>query len=179
MLWFKRLRRAGFAGGLVLLAVAVSGCGFQPLYGRNDAGQRTQDLLATVRIQPLPDRVGQQLHNLLRDRLNPLGQPRKPSYTLQVQISETLEELGVRKDETATRSNLTVFADFELSDAASGKVVFEGRSRSINSYNILESQFATLFSESDARNRALREISDEISNRLAVYFARIAGKSRS
>jgi LPS-assembly lipoprotein len=176
MSWFDRLRRAGKLGGVLFLALAVSGCGFQPLYGRNDSGQRTQDLLAKIRIQPLPDRVGQQLHNLLRDRLNPRGQPREANYNLEIKISETLENLGIRKDETATRSNLTVFADFVLSDARSGKELFEGRSRSINSYNILESQFATLFSESDARNRALREISDEISNRLAVYFARIAKK---
>ncbi len=179
MSWFKALRRAGLAGGALCLALAVSACGFQPLYGRNDSGQRTQDLLAQVRIQPLPDRVGQQLHNLLRDRLNPRGQPREPTYNLQIRISETLEDLGIRKDETATRSNLTVFADFVLSETGTGQELFKGRSRSINSYNILDSQFATLFSESDARKRALREISDEIGNRLAVYFARIAGKSRS
>ncbi len=176
MSWFERPRRAGIAGGVFILALAVSACGFQPLYGRGDAGPSTQDLLAKVRIQPLPDRVGQQLHNLLRDRLNPRGQPRKPAYSLRIRISETLVELGIRKDETATRSNLTVFADFVLSDAGSGEELFKGRSRSINSYNILESQFATLFSESNARNRALREISDEIGNRLAVYFARIARK---
>ncbi len=176
MLWFKRLRRAGVAGCVFFLALAMAGCGFQPLYGRGDNGLSAQDQLASVRIQPMPDRVGQQLHNLLRDRLNPRGQPANPAYSLQVVVSETLEELGIRKDETATRSNLIVAANFVLSDGRSGKELFKGRSRSINSYNILESQFATLFSESDARKRALREISDEISNRLAVYFARIARK---
>lgn len=176
MWWFKSLRRAGFAGGAICLALAVSACGFQPLYGQTQSGQRTHDLLAQVKIQPLPDRVGQKLHNLLRDRLNPRGQPRKPAYILSIRISETLENLGIRKDETATRSNLTVFADFTLLETGTGRELFKGRSRSINSYNILDNQFATLFSESDARNRALREISDEISNRLAVYFARIAGK---
>lgn len=177
MWWFRHLfrRRAALICALVVLALVGAGCGFQPLYGTGGGrAVNTQEQLAAVRILPLPDRVGQQMHNLLRDRLNPEGQPGRPDYLLEVRISESLEELGIRKDETATRANLTVVADFTLRDARTSQNLFKGRSRSINSYNILESQFATLFSESDARTRGLREISDEIRNRLAVYFLGIA-----
>jgi len=175
MWWPERLRQVFFAGLAVATLASLSACGFQPLYGSVAPGQtRTKDYLATVRIAPLPDRAGQQLHNLLRDHINPKGQPANPNYTLQIRVSESLEELGIRKDETATRASLTVYADFELLDARTGERVFNGRSRSFNSYNILESQFATLYSENDARSRALREISNDIRNRLAVYFARIA-----
>ena len=174
MWWYDPLRRIGLRGAFVLLALLTTGCGFQPLYGRSDAGVRPQDRLASVRIQPLRDRVGQKMHNLLRDRLNPRGQPTKPTYSLEIRLTETLQELGIRKDETATRANLILQANFLLKDAATDDDLFKGRSRSVNSYNILESQFATQFSESDARDRALREIADEIRNRLAVYFARVA-----
>jgi LPS-assembly lipoprotein len=175
MWWRERLRQIIFAGLAVAALVSLAACGFQPLYGSVAPGQtRTKDHLATVRIAPLPDRVGQQLHNLLRDRINPKGQPANPNYTLQIEVMESLRELGIRKDETATRASLTVFADFVLIDTRTSERVFNGRSRSFNSYNILESQFATLYSENDARDRALREISNDIRNRLAVYFARIA-----
>ncbi len=174
MWWYDPLRRAGARSVFVFLALLTAACGFQPLYGRSDTGIRPQDRLASVRIQPLPDRVGQKMHNLLRDRLNPRGQPVKPAYNLEIRLTETLQELGIRKDETATRANLILQANFVLRDAATNDDLFRGRSRSVNSYNILESQFATQFSESDARDRALREISDEIRNRLAVYFARVA-----
>ena len=169
------LPRAALPWAVMAFALWLGACGFEPLYARDEAsGTGAQDQLAQVRIAPIPDRIGQELHNLLRDRLNPKGQPRKPDYNLQITLSEQTEELGIRKDETATRANLKVFANFVLFDARTNQTLLIGRSRSFNSYNILESQFATLFSEADARSRALREISDEIRNRLAVYFSRIA-----
>ena len=179
--WPGMLPRAGSFGArlgvMVLLALLAAGCGFKPLYGTSgDDASSTSDRLASVRILPLPDRIGQKVHNLLRDRLNPQGQPLRPDFLLEVRLSEVLDELGIRKDETATRANLTVIADFVLRDARTNVELFKGRSRAINSYNILESPFATLFSESDARDRGLREISDEIRDRLAAYFAAIASR---
>jgi len=154
------------------LALAVSACGFQPLYGRGD-GQALSSVqhMAAIRIQPLPDRIGQQMHNLLRDRLNPTGQPRAPGYRLEVQLNESREELGIRKDETATRANLILSASFILSEIGSSRVLLQGTTSSVNSYNILTSQFATTFSENDARGRALRELSDDIRTRLGIYFS--------
>ncbi len=154
------------------LALAISACGFQPLYGRGD-GQALSSVehMAAIRIEPLPDRIGQQMHNLLRDRLNPTGQPRAPGYRLAVRLSEAREELGIRKDETATRANLVLSASFELSEIGSDRLLMQGRTSSVNSYNILTSQFATTFSESDARGRALRELSDDIRTRLGIYFS--------
>ena len=175
MSWCDPFRRAALPGALIAAALWLGACGFEPLYARDAAsGTGAQDLLARVRIAPIPDRVGQELHNLLRDRLNPRGQPSRPDYSLHISLSEQIEELGIRVDETATRANLKVFADFVLNDARTGRELLSGRSRSFNSYNILESQFATIFSEADARSRALREISDEIRHRLAVYFTRVA-----
>ena len=175
MSWFRQVCRAAFLGAVVTLPLLGTGCGFTPIYAKPaGGGASAPDHLATVRILPLPDRVGQQMHNLLRNRLNPKGQSAEPNYNLRVLISETVRKLGIRKDETATRANLIVRAKFELSDAHTNKTLLEGQTRSFNSYNILENQFATLYSESDARDRALRELSDEIRDRLAVYFSAIA-----
>ena len=40
------------------------------------------------------------------------------------------------------------------------------------SYNILDDQFATVTSQSDAEDRALGILGEEIKTRLAVYFDR-------
>ncbi|WP_421935198.1 LPS assembly lipoprotein LptE [Pelagibius sp.] len=148
----------------------LAGCGFQPLYAEDDAGATVATELAAIRITPLRDRVGQQMHNFLRDRLNPNGQPAAPNYQLRLQLRERLSELGVRRDETATRANLRLTAEFFLLEEGSGRELLSGRSTSTTSYDILENPFASTISERDARERALREVADDIQTRLAVYF---------
>ena len=169
-------RRTLIWAGQGLLAASLLGlsaCGFKPLYGRDDDGQTVNSKLAAVRIDPLRDRVGQQMHNLLRDRLNPNGQPVAPDYRLQVQITETTQELSVRQDETATRANLKLDTLFYLIATESGETLLTGRSTSTTSYDILREPFATTVSEANARERALREVADDIQTRLAVFLSDI------
>jgi len=170
-------RRLGGIAAAIVLAGALSvlaGCGFQPLYGKpgGASGIGATDQLAAVRVAPLPDRAGQQMHNLLRDRLNPQGQPIRPRYLLEVRLHELRENLGIRVDETATRANLTVVASFALRESGTGELLYRSDARSTNSFNILTSQFATDVAENDARERALRELADSIRTRLGIYFSR-------
>ena len=176
MWWFEPLGRLCPKARLGILALvcglALSGCGFRPLYGEDEAGSSTFDSLETIQIAALSDRTGQQLHNLLRDRINPRGQPRSPEYVLRISLSETTENLAIAQDETATRANLRLSANFTLTELESNEVVMRGNSRSANSYNIVDSQYATFVSQNDARDRALRELSEDIRLRLATHFAR-------
>ncbi len=173
----RRLSRRAFARraagtAAILPVLALAGCGFQPLYGAGANNETVAANLAAVEVEPLRDRTGQQMHNFLRDRLNPKGQPTAPSYTLQVQLTETLSELGVRRDETATRANLKMHAEFFLRPVGGQSALLTGRSSSTTSYDILSNPFATTVSEADARERALREVADDIRTRLALYFSR-------
>ncbi len=177
MWWSRQDRFASFRGPaaaalLVVMALVLSACGFKPLYGGTDSQAMSPvDHMAAIRIAPLPDRTGQQMHNLLRDRLNPIGQPREPIYALGLRLSESRQELGIRKDETATRANLNLAVQFTLSSVQTGTPLYSGHLNSVSSYNILTSPFATGFSEADARARALRELADGIRTRLGIYFS--------
>ncbi len=182
MWWSKQDRDVSLKGPtaalLIGIALAQSACGFTPLYGGADSQAISPvDHLAAVRISPLPDRIGQQMHNLLRDRLNPIGQPSKPDYELDLRILESRRELGIRKDETATRANLNLAVKFTLKSTHTGKTLYSDRVSSVSSYNILTSPFATGFSEADARRRALREIADGIRTRLGIYFSTVQGRA--
>lgn len=146
------------------LVAGLSGCGFQPLHGGGGGGP--QDL-ATIRIERIPNRIGQKLHNRLLDRLTPKGPPARPAYVLKVSLAESLQNLAIRRDETATRANLTLTASFSLTGSGDGRT-FNGTAVSTNSYNILQSDFATLSAESDARDRALRVLAEEIRARVAA-----------
>lgn len=164
-------RRVGLAV-VALPLLGLANCGFQPLYGSGAENEAVANDLAAVRVEPLRERVGQQMHNLLRDRLNPKGQPTAPNYVLQVNLTETNVKLGVRRDETATRANLKMLAEFSLRPVGGQSTLLTGRSSSTTSYDILSNPFATTVSEGDARERALNQVADDIRTRLALYFSR-------
>ena len=163
MSWLKRL------APLALLMV-LGACGFRPLYAeRHNAGVTVE--LAATRIDLIADRTGQKLHNFLLDRLNPKGQTAQPRYGLRVSVATHRRGLGIRKDATATRANLTLTASYTLHDWRTNRSLYKGLSRSTNSYNILESDFATLASLDDATTRAARELSEKIKARLSIFFS--------
>ena len=159
--------------GLLLGIPLLASCGFQPLYA-DRGGATAADQLAAVRIEPLPDRSGQELYNALRDGLNPLGRPASPDYVLRIQLEEIAEELALRTDETATRVNLTLTAAFALLPVDGKEPVFQGVSRTTTAYNVLTSPYATLTSSEDARSRALGDLAREIRQRLAIFLTRQA-----
>ena len=156
-------------GALLLGVVLLGACGFEPLYAQRENAEAVSELSA-IKVQRIEDRNGQQLRNYLLDRLNPHGQAEKELYSLYVTLVEDRQDLAIRKDETATRANLIMTARFVLVEIESGVRLLESVSSVTTSFNIVRSEFATLTGENDARRRGVREISDEIRTRLALYF---------
>jgi len=164
MSWFER------APALALIGL-LAACGFHPLYGRPASDADVAPQLAQIFIEPIADRIGQVLHNQLRDRLTPRGVPREARYRLNVALDFARSPVALQKDQSVTRVNLTVRANYVLSDAQSGSTVSSGTTRSVAAFNVVRSDFATLSAERDAERRAVRDLGDEISTRLAVSFA--------
>lgn len=163
--WKSRLAAALLSTGL------LSACGYHPLYA--PPGEEAQGIsadLQNVGISPIKDRIGQQLRNELIDRMHPKGEPSDPPYVLDVELEQARQKLALRTDETATRANLIVHARYVLHKIGQTAPVFEGSTRSVNSYNIITSDFANLVAEREARKRAARELGNEIATRLALYF---------
>ncbi len=152
------------------LLIGLGACGFQPLYSERHNASVTAELAAT-RIDLIADRTGLKLHNFLLDRFNPKGLAARPRYGLKVEVQTHRRELGIRKDETATRANLTLTARYTLRDWRTNRSLYQGTSSSANSYNILEADFATLAALNDATTRAARELSEKIKTRLSIFFS--------
>ena len=166
MSWHKVIRAAGIA----VIVLATGSCGFKPLYG-NQASSVSQAALAQVRLAPLRDRVGQLLHIQLSKGMRAQGNPRNPVWELGINLVTRTQDLGIRKDETATRANLTLDAGFKLRDIATGRVSFKGRSVITISYSILESRFSTISSRDNATRRATRELGENIKTRVALFLS--------
>ena len=170
MSWSKR----AFVPVAAALALgALAACGFQPLHARGGADGASADL-AAIQIEPIKDRVGQMMHNRLRDALNPNGLPAKPRYYLKVTLAEISQETVVQRTAFAARANLTLTATYSLHDAVTRAAIHSGSVKSLSSYSHQTAPLGTLAGEKDARERAVTDAAEEIRTRLALYFKSIA-----
>jgi LPS-assembly lipoprotein len=154
---------------LLPLFATVVACGFEPLHAPRDTAAIRS--LEAVEVAPIADRMGQILRTRLIAGFTPRG-PRQPArFVLRVILEESRQDLAIRKDEIATRANLKLAVKFSLEGKKEGKGLFAGTVNSTSSFNILNSDYATLSAENDARARSLREISEELKTRIAIYLA--------
>lgn len=150
----------------------LSGCGFRPLYGDHEGGSVSREF-ARIEIGSIRDRAGQQFRSRLLYLLQPRGTAGSPAYHLGVSLTESSSSLGVQKTSLATRANLVVTAGISLASLGGGEALYTATDQVSVSYNILNSEFATLMAEKDARNRAINALSENIRIRLGAYFERL------
>lgn len=167
------LRNAARLAALSLLLLSQTACGFHPVYGgvrASDGAASTAAGLNEVAIDNIPNREGQILRNFLIDRMYAKDRPAQPSYRLHVAIRYTEEDLGILANATATRSLVNMYGDYALTDAK-GKEILKGTAHSIASYDKLTQLYGTLAAKQDVHERTLHEISEQIVNRLSLYFS--------
>ncbi len=166
-----RSRRTALLSIVAALAAGLGACGFEPLYGTRTSAAFSAEL-ASIEIAPIKSRLGRLVRNVFHDGLTPRGAPAAPRFRLALEIAETTTPLLIQLDDTVTRFNLSLSASYTLTDLESGETVHQGGARTIGSYNVVESQFATVVAEQDAGAEAARELGDEIRTLLLIYFDR-------
>ena len=157
--------------------ILFTNCGFQPLYG-TPSGQKRAGTVADmsyVAAATIPDRSGQLVRNQLLDRLHPLGAAKRPLFRLQVKLDESREGVAFEQDDSATRFNLRLSAQFELIDTRKGVSLLKGHTRAIAAYNVVRSDYANLISQRDALQRAADSLADSIQRQIVIYFQRLKG----
>lgn len=163
-------------GKAVLLGmlVVLSGCSFQPIHAEKSPASVAG--LANFDIAIISDRKGQMLRNELLKEMQPQGATVNPRFSLSVTLTETLSNLAIRKDNAATRANLTLSAVFSVTHRANEETLFFGDVRSVNSFNILTSDYATLSARADARRRAVKQLALQIKERLSIWLIQTGGR---
>lgn len=163
--------RCGFWLGSALL---LAGCGFHPLYANHGRSGFDADL-ASIKVNTINDRSGQVLAITLRDGLNPRGARVEMRYTLDVQVTSGIEDLGLRPDGTASRREVTTTAKFTLKDVKKTDdttVVLQGSTHSVSSYDVLADNYATVVAQHSAEERTMHDIGDDILLRLELYVSK-------
>ncbi len=160
---------------LLLLALALSGCGFRPLYAPHGPRDWDPDL-AAIAVEPISDRPGQILELALREDLNPGGRSVAAQWRLRTILTVARSDLGIQRNATATSSEITVSASYTLVEARSGKSVYANSSRAISDFNQLTDAYATQVAAENARDRALQQVAEEITMRMAVFVRQLHDK---
>lgn len=155
--------------GAFALLLFVAACGFRPIYATSAQDGAPLSRRIAIGDVAAPETVQPMLVSALNDRIV-LRSGESPRYDLSVAASETAERLAVQIDATVTRYNYRLGARYTLTDLATGAQI-AGRAQAVTSYNIVSSQYSTLFAERSAQEKAAAMLAAEIERDLLVRFA--------
>jgi hypothetical protein len=138
----------------VFCLLALTSCGFTPMYKAAD----TRQALNSLRIANIPDAEGQYLKNALIDRLPQSGEAR---YEMRMSpLFITIDNRAIRKDATSTRGEMRITTRMDIVDLFSGKTLSSQQLETAGGFNQLDNRFATLTSREDLTRRLLNELAD-------------------
>ncbi|MDX2074170.1 MAG: hypothetical protein SFX19_07400 [Alphaproteobacteria bacterium] len=153
---------------IVLLSLSLAACGFTPMRG----AQNRQALSVGVSVDASPkDEDGRELEKALEDRLNLQGLPSHPAYKLSVVLTSALGGIGVARDGTVSRFNVTLTSNYVLTRLADDKIIQRGEIRHVSSFNNQTNQyFSTYISEKDSIKRGIAELSELYRQRIGALL---------
>lgn len=148
------MRGAAALAALTVLgaSLAVSACGFTPIYAEPAMGSS----LRRIAVSTQDDRLGYRLREQLEDALA-WDRSATPLYRLTTQVEQNRRSLGRRIDDTATRYELTVKAAWTLTPAAGGTPV-TGVETVTTTYAAADQPYAAIAAQQDGEERAASEL---------------------
>jgi LPS-assembly lipoprotein len=157
---------------LGLLAPALSGCGYQPLYGSGFAGDSgVAEKLRAVDIGTVPGRVGQVVRNELIFKTTGGRDAAQPKYRLEIAMRESAQSQLVNLQGDAKGQVFMLDADFKLISSVDQKVILDSKANSRAAYENVVSTFANLRARRDAEDRAAKMIADSIRTQVAAFLS--------
>ena len=168
-MWWRNSQRL-----VVVLLLAVSGCGFHPLYGNKTSAidPSLHDNFARVHISPIDNRNGLVMYNALELRMQNGASTLEPLYRLQITLQQNMAGINYQKNATASGGETTMAANWQLLDYHTGQRLAYGVFSSVDSVNYLGPRYASVAAEQDAWERSANDIADMITDRVAVYLSK-------
>lgn len=161
------------ASGLV---IGLGGC-FRPLYGPTASGVPLRDALASISVEmpasPIgQERLGHYVQSELVYALDGSGTPHEKLYKLKIETAENVQPTSV--DTVSGRADAAILngtIKYTLTTNDGKTILTTGTSRATATYNRDQQRFASVRAARDADIRVGQQISEDIKQRLAAYFA--------
>lgn len=148
------------------LALLVAACGFQPMYAPPGGG----NAIGPVAIGEINGKAGHVLRTEL-SRILAVENDGSPPATLEITLSEQVTPLGIRRDESATRAELRLIANYVLTPPPDRGRVMRGSVLTTVNYDIPTAAFGEIAAQDDARERAAETMAQRFRAELALRLA--------
>ncbi len=153
-------------GAALLLAPALGGCGFTPLYATGGVSPT----LSSVEVITPEGRTGHLLSEDLQDVLA-TARGRPPAYRLELALDEKRYARGLTFEQVATWYELSLRVSYSLVEISSGKTLTSGVMPVSVSYNAAGDPYAGVVAQQNGQQRAASDAAQRIRIALAAYFA--------
>ncbi|MGZ5956530.1 MAG: LPS assembly lipoprotein LptE [Caulobacteraceae bacterium] len=160
---FAKLAALALAAGG---ALALSACGFAPLYGAPGVVSG----LAAIHVTAPEGRAGELIREHLDDALAHSSDAR-PAYQMTLKLYEQRFPRGVRVDNVATRYEYVLTAVYTLTPTEGSAKPKTGRVRVEVTYDSADQPYASIAAQQDAEDRAAEEAARRIQLELAAWLA--------
>ena len=146
---------------IAFLALALSACGFTPLYaGGANSGN--------INIETIEGRAGHALRKALLQELAPGLPGVDGGATLTIQLTENIGRLALQPDEAATRADVIASASYVL---AYSDTAISGNSTAETSFLVPDAPFSDIAAQTDATDRAMLVLARRIADDLRIKTA--------
>lgn len=162
MWWSEaRLRAATLVG-----ALALAGCGFEPLY---DPAGPAAAVAGRVDVAVIPGTTGYRMRERLIERL---GESGAPTHRLAVDLRLSQVGVALTEDDVTSRFDVIGVAAWKLVALGGSVPALEEEERAVSGYSAptsaTTSAFAILSARRDAEERLALVLADRIAQRIAV-----------
>ena len=156
-------------GTMLLFGLLLAAC--RPMYGETSMGSSTTSELAAIEINELPGRVGQKIRNELIFLFTGGNHPVEPKYKLEIVYRESVLGILYKRTDDAAGKIYALDAIFTLRDITGKMELSKGRSHARAAFDKHKSTYSNVRAERDAKNRAAKDIANDINTRIAAYIS--------
>jgi len=153
------------------LTLLLGACGFQPMYGPAGGGAA----IGPVQVSEIEGKAGHVLKTEL-DRILAVENNGAPPMRLEITLLEQVTQLGIRRDESATRAEIRLTANYVLTPPNNGRIM-RGSVFTVVNYDIPSAAFGEITAQDDARERAAETMAQRFRAELAMRMAQARAPS--
>ena len=149
---------------LCLWAGLLSSCSFAPV----NSDKTWQQIAKETGLYVTGDtRLARELKEMLSGKLNYEKPEQKAKYNLEVNVTRAVTDFALTRHSFATRSNVSVIANYKITEISTGKILDSGSVSDSSSFNVSStSEYSNYVSKQYSATNSIKIVGDEIILRL-------------